>query len=172
MSDYEWDDNDLPLAYLITIRTFGSWLHGDQRESVDRHGRNVFGSERIKLDPMLSTKMSRNIAGEEFLLNGQQRPFVEKAIREVCRIRGYQLAAINVRTNHAHAVVSAGVRPESIINAFKANATRELRERGVASRDVKIWSRGGSRKYLWKPQNVDAAIDYVLYGQGGNLPNF
>ena len=25
-SNSEWDDNDFPLAYLITIRTFGTWL--------------------------------------------------------------------------------------------------------------------------------------------------
>jgi hypothetical protein len=32
-----------PLAYFITFRTYGSWLHGDDRGSVDR-GHNEFGS--------------------------------------------------------------------------------------------------------------------------------
>lgn len=52
MSDHEWDDSDQPLAYFITFRTHGTWLHGDQRGSVDRHGRNVFGADRIALDPV------------------------------------------------------------------------------------------------------------------------
>jgi hypothetical protein len=30
---------------------------------------------------------------------------------------------------------------------------------------VKTWSRGGSRRYLWKERHVSLAIEYVLYGQ-------
>lgn len=39
---------------------------------------------------------------------------------------------MNVRTNHAHAVVSIGVvKPERALSAFKANATRQMREDGI-----------------------------------------
>jgi hypothetical protein len=31
-----WNDTDTPLAYLITFRCHGTWLHGDERGSVDR----------------------------------------------------------------------------------------------------------------------------------------
>jgi hypothetical protein len=31
-----WSNTDLPLAYIITFRCYGSWLHGDERGSVDR----------------------------------------------------------------------------------------------------------------------------------------
>ena len=31
-----WNDTDIPLAYLITFRSYGTWLHGDKRGSVDR----------------------------------------------------------------------------------------------------------------------------------------
>jgi len=31
-----WNDTDIPLAYLITFRCYGTWLHGDERGSVDR----------------------------------------------------------------------------------------------------------------------------------------
>ena len=47
MSNHDWDDNQFPLAYLITFRTFGTWLHGDDRGSMDRHGKNIYGTERI-----------------------------------------------------------------------------------------------------------------------------
>src|ERR1044071_8102876 len=30
----------------------------------------------------------------------------------------------------------------------------------------KVWTRGASTRYLWKPAHVEAAIDYVLYSQG------
>jgi REP element-mobilizing transposase RayT len=172
MSDYEWDDNDYPLAYFITFRTHGTWLHGDQRRSVDRHGRNIYGTERIKLDPVFSVTMDRNMVSEPFILNGNQRAIVERSIRDVCAFRGYGLSAVNVRTNHAHVVVSAAAPPNPIMRALKANATRELRNAKLVEPNQRIWSRGGSTRYLWKPQNIERAINYTLYGQGDDLPDF
>jgi REP element-mobilizing transposase RayT len=172
MSNYDWDDNEYPLAYLITLRTHGTWLHGDARGAVERHGRNIYGTERIVLDPMFSVKMDENMESDPFPLDGPRRGSVERAIRSVCRMRNYGLSAINVRTNHAHIVASANTNPKTIMNAFKANATRELREAGLAGADEKVWSRGGSTRYLWKPHQLDRAIDYTLYGQGDDLPDF
>ncbi|MDQ3490280.1 MAG: hypothetical protein M3449_04330 [Acidobacteriota bacterium] len=36
-----WNDTDIPLAFLTTFRTYGTWLHGDKRGSIDRF-HNVF----------------------------------------------------------------------------------------------------------------------------------
>jgi len=96
----------------------------------------------------------------------------EKAIREVCEHRGYWLRAINVRTNHVHTVVSAELKPEPILQAFQAYATRKLREKALLTRDIKPWARHGSTPYLWKERHVARAIEYVLYGQGDELPSF
>jgi hypothetical protein len=30
-----WNDRDIPLAYLTTFRCYGTWLHGDDRGSVE-----------------------------------------------------------------------------------------------------------------------------------------
>ena len=68
--------------------------------------------------------------------------------------------------------VSADVLPKVIMNAFKANATRELREAGLVDANRSLWSRGGSTKYLWKPKNVEAAVEYTVNGQGTELPDF
>jgi len=106
------------------------------------------------------------------ILNGWQRPVVEMAVREVCQHRGYDLKAINVRTNHVHTVVSAAKKPEPILQAFQAYATRKLREKALLPRDVKPWSRHGSTPYLWKENHVERAIEYVLCGQGDDLPGF
>ncbi len=172
MPNFEWDDGQYPLAYLITFRTHGTWLHGDQRSSVDRHGRNTYGTERIGLDPVFSVKMDRNMATKPFLLDGPMRTTVDLAIREVCCYRNYGLAASHVRTNHAHVVVVAEMPPNTVMNAFKANATRGLRDAGLISLEQRVWSRGGSTRYLWKPQSVERAIDYTLNGQGDDLPDF
>ena len=168
-----WDDNEQPIAYLITFRTYGTWLHGDDRMSVDRHkGKNIYGTPKIGPNTNLTRLMSDWRAGDEFILDGPCREAVEKAIRSVCEFRKYLLHAANVRTNHCHTVVTAPNKPDSMMNAFKANATRELRESGLVDKERQIWSRGGSTRYLWKPYHLERAIDYVLYGQGDDLPEF
>jgi REP element-mobilizing transposase RayT len=116
--------------------------------------------------------MQENRTSNEFSLDGPRRGVVESAIRNVCKFRGYGLFAINVRTNHAHTVVASLRKPEILLNAFKSNSTRELRAAGLVSEDQPVWSRGGSRRYLWKPSHVEGAINYVLHGQGDDLPNF
>lgn len=169
----DWDDNERPLGYLITFRTYGTWLHGDGRTSVDRHnGKNQYGTPKIEPNSNLNRVMTDRRPGDAFILDGECRAVVERAIKNVCSIRDYSLFALNVRTNHAHSVVSAEAKPEAIMNAFKANATRELREAVLVGTNQQVWSRGGSTRYLWKPSHVDGAVDYVLYGQGDDLPEF
>lgn len=34
------------------------------------------------------------------------------------------------------------------------------------------WAEKGSKRYLWSERSVTQAIDYVLYGQGDELPDF
>jgi REP element-mobilizing transposase RayT len=105
-------------------------------------------------------------------IHAKRREVIEDAIREVCRCRQYSLLAMSVRTNHIHTVVSAQLKPEPILNTFKAYATRKLRRAGLLSEGTKPWSRHGSTPYLWKERHVERAVDYVLYGQGEELPTF
>ncbi len=165
-SEDQWDDNEFPLAFLITVRTYGTWLHGDERGSVDVHGKNIYGSPKISQSDNLKDRMKENLKDEIFILTEKQREAVEVSIKETCNARNYNLLALNVRTNHLHAVVSAQSKPEIIINGFKSHATRKLKETYLIIKDTRVWSRGGSRRYLWKKHNLDLAIDYVLYGQG------
>ena len=172
MNDYDFDDNEFPLAYLITIQCYGTWLHGDDRLTVDRHGLNIYRTPRRAANAKLERLMKQNMKEEAILLNETQRAVVKEAIAEVCDCRGYDLRAINVRTNHAHTVVSAQSKPEPIVDAFKSYSTRKLRRAGLLGSNVRPWARGRSRRYLWKPQHVSRAIDYVLYGQGDIIPDF
>ncbi|HYX30190.1 MAG TPA: transposase [Pyrinomonadaceae bacterium] len=107
------------------------------------------------------------------LLNAAQRAVVERAIRETCAHRKWWLYACNVRTNHVHSVVSIGAKkPELALNAFKANATRQMREDGHWEAEHSPWVDRGSKRYLWNERSLAMAIDYVLNGQGDDLPDF
>jgi REP element-mobilizing transposase RayT len=163
----DWDEREFPLAYLITIRTYGTWLHGDERGSIDQHSNfNRYGAIRRGPDPGLQDPMRENLKEPPFTMNQQQRHATDTAVREVCKNRGYGLHALNVRPTHSHAVVTANLKPEPIANAFKSYATRKLREESLVGENDRVWSRGRSRRYLWDDRFVSAAIDYVLYCQG------
>jgi REP element-mobilizing transposase RayT len=164
-----YENNEFPLAYLITFRTYGTWLHGDERGSIRRNRKGEKETKFIPINIPLKEKMRDAMLAPAVLLDASQRLVVEAAIKEVCNLRTYGLHAANVRTNHVHAVIAAQCKPDRLADALKAYATRRLRERGLIGPGVQVWARGRSRRYLWKPRHVAAAVDYVLYGQG-DLP--
>jgi REP element-mobilizing transposase RayT len=168
----EFDSNLFPLAYLITFRCYGPWVHGDERGSMDRQGHNIYGTPRIPPNEKLEQADTEEPKYPPVVVGSAQCDAVERAIREVCEHRNFRLVAVNVRANHVHVVVAAGCRPEGVMNAFKSYATRMLRERGLITPDTKPWARHGSTRYLWKPHHVEEAIGYVLYGQGDEPPDF
>ena len=160
-----YETNPFPIAYLLTFRTYGSWLHGDERWSINRNVQDNFRSRAVPPNKPLHDAMAEELGQPPFLLDALQRTCVKEAIVEVCDNRGYLLRGVNVRSNHAHSVVSAAKKPEPIANEFKAYATRRLRREFLVDSSNKIWSRGASTRYLWKPRHVEAAVDYVLYCQ-------
>jgi len=154
-----------PLAYLITIRCYGTWLHGDHRGSVDRKKYHQYGGPQIQPNQKLNKAEAAQLKHPPFVLTDAQRAIVEDAIREVCDHRGYQLLAVNARTNHVHSVIAADCKPETVMNAIKAYATRRLRASGLVANGVMPWSRHGSNPFLWTNEQVARAVDYVLNGQ-------
>ena len=163
-----WNDTEVPLAYFISFRTASTWLHGDKRGSIDRF-HNRYGSPYIPPNERWLRYNQTQLRGDPIVLMGKRRGAIKSAIRETCRIRNWNLLAINARTNHVHAVVSADRDRDSVLVAFKANATRRLREEGLWSQPFSPWARKGSCRNLWNEQSVANAIDYVLNRQGDDL---
>jgi REP element-mobilizing transposase RayT len=155
----------------ISFRTYGTWLHGDKRGSIDRF-HNQYGSPYIPPNETWRRHNQKQLKTTPLILGARERQTVEAAIRETCQIRRWSLLAFNVRTNHVHTVVSATRDPEVVLNAFKANATRMLREQRLWPHEFSPWVRKGSKRKLWNERSVARAIDYVLYGQGDDLPRF
>jgi len=165
-----WNDTETPLAYFISFRTYGSWLHGDKRGSIDRF-HNRYGDPYIPPNETWQRHNRRQLKRIPFLLGPKERGSAEKAIRETCGIRKWHLQAFNVRTNHVHTVVTANRPPELVLNAFKANATRQLRQDKLWPHSFSPWADKGSKRRLWNERSVANAIDYVLNGQGSDLPS-
>jgi REP element-mobilizing transposase RayT len=167
-----WNDTDIPLAYLITFRCYGTWLHGDERGSIDRF-HNRYKSPYIEPNERWRRHNVQVLQSEPAVLDALRRQAVDRAIRETCSFGKWYLYALQVRTNHIHAVVSIGsILPERALTAFKANATRQMRQDGCWQQNSSPWAERGSKRYLWNEQSVAKAIEYVLYGQGDDLPDF
>ena len=166
-----WNETDTPLAYLISFRTHGTWLHGDLRGSIDRF-HNRYGSPYLPPNRSWHRHNQELMKGDPLILGAGQRAVVETAIREACAIRQWSLLAVNVRTNHVHTVATANRIPELVLNAFKANATKHLRTARLWRHAFSPWADKGSNRRLWNEQSVARAIDYVLHGQGGTPPDF
>jgi len=163
---------DCPLAYLVTFRCYGTWLHGDARGSVDRN-HNVHDTPLVSPDRRLLARRAAMLKAEPVFLEPAHRVVVEQTLRDVSAFHGWTLHAVNVRTNHVHAVVSAACAPERVLNAWKSWSTRRLREAGLVSSSRRMWSRHGSTRYLWSEESLNQACLYVEEGQGEDesLPN-
>jgi len=167
--DYlDFHDRSTPVGFLITFRCYGTWLHGDDRGSVDRYHR-IYGT------PVLQPSALRRNHDRELLkqppvkLNSLQRSAVTAAISETCTIRHWQLWTVNARTNHVHAVVTASKKPDAVLSALKANATRAIREAGLWTSELSPWEFQGSKKYLWDEKQLANAVAYVECDQGEPL---
>jgi REP element-mobilizing transposase RayT len=158
-----------PLAYFLTRTCHGTWLHGDERGSVDRE-RNVPETPFIQPQRGFEAHEQSRSTQSPVRLTSEQRSVVQATIEAHCAYQTWDLFALNVRTNHVHVVVSCGdAQPEIVMGQFKSWCTRRLREADLINKDARIWTRHGSTKYLWKPPGVEAAIRYVNEEQGRNL---
>jgi hypothetical protein len=80
-----WNDTDTPLAYFISFRTYGTWLHGDKRGSIDRFQNRYrspyirpngkwqkYNEQRLKARPLILvlTSWDRRLS-RDHVVNGQ-----------------------------------------------------------------------------------------------------
>jgi REP element-mobilizing transposase RayT len=155
------------LAYHTTWTTYGTWLHGDARGWVK------WGEFGIKPpDPNEEGAARERMVESAVVLNEDQRNLVEQTIRDHCRIRGWLLHAVNVRTNHVHVVVTANREPDEVMNQFKAWCSRKLSDAaglvGAVAKKAgrrRWFTEGGDKQAIDTEEYLANAIQYVLEGQ-------
>lgn len=150
--------NDDPIAFFLTWVTYGTWLPGDARGWVEyKHGWQL---PRPNLEAECASKMSSDACR----LSKELRDAVERQVAETCDHRGWHLHAVNCRSNHVHAVVSAGQTPPKKIRVdLKAYATRCLKALDKTRDDW--WAERGSIRWIFKDDDLESAVVYVIDGQ-------
>src|SRR5947209_567065 len=86
----EFNESHIPLAYLITFRCYGTWLHGDERGAVDRD-HNVYGTPFLPRRDKLEEEERRRLKPAPVELDVARRGIVDQAVREVCQHRNWAL---------------------------------------------------------------------------------
>ena len=158
-----------PLAYLLTFTCYGIRLHGSPGGSVDRR-HNVYGTPLLPESSWLEQVNRLRLAQPPFRLDRSQRKLVLTAVRLVCREKQWDLIALHVRSTHVHSVVAGDTTPQRIRAAMKYRSSRLLN--AVESEPRRRWTDGGSGKYLWTPEAVAGAVDYVLLRQGQPMETY
>ncbi len=153
------------LGYFLTFTTYGTWLHGDERGSVDRKAH-----ELILPDARLHRLLQDQLKYAPITLDAEMRRVVREAIEECCEFKGWTLIRLNVRTNHVHCIVRADDAIGRVLNALKARATRLVREAKLIPAQRPLWTEGGNKRELKSEQALEASFRYVADGQGPDLP--
>jgi len=157
--------NELVLAFFITWTTYGTWLPGDRRGWAKK---KVWGIQ--KPDPELEQACRERMTEDAVILTWEQRQIVDAVIVEHCRIREWTLHARNVRTNHAHVVVTAPCDGETVREQLKAWASRRLSDHaglsGGGKNGRRRWfTEGGDIQGIEDEEHLAMAVRYVLEGQ-------
>ena len=156
------------MTYLITFACYGCHLHGDERGSVDRH-HNLPGAPLVQADAKRVSAERRLMDQSPYLMDERRRQTVLAAILDRCAQQRWDLLAAHVRSNHVHLVVEGETRPERIMHELKSYASFCLNQTEPSR---KRWARHGSTRWLWKAENVTAAIQYVIDEQGEDMSVF
>ena len=156
-----------PIAYHITWTTYGTWLSGDTRGWVKSGVGGIQGS-----DPVLEQHAREEMAEPAVILSAEQREIVDATIRRHCDIRGWELHAVNVRTNHVHLVVTGNRGADEMMNELKAWCSRKLSDHAGLTKAVarkagrRHWfTEHGSTKPIFDDAYLQNAIQYVLEAQ-------
>ena len=155
-------------SYLLTFRTYGTWLHGQEGSVDDEH--NTPGTPTLPVNPRRALYEHGLLKHDPIELDAQRRWVVARTIEEVCAHRTWRLHALNVRTTHVHVIVSADKSPETTTVDLKAWCTRRMRESGVMGKDMTAWEEHGSTRWLNTDAQFQRAMTYVLKEQGPDLP--
>lgn len=105
------------LAYFLTWTTYGTWMRGDPRGSVIDENRR--GHPYAGPDSVLFRQDTERMRGDAVVLSPEMRELTRETIASVCTHRGWLLHAVNVRSNHVHAVLTSDATAEKTLADLK-----------------------------------------------------
>ncbi len=151
---------DEPIAFFITWTVYGTHLQGD--ESGWRRRRQGDQPPRPRLNQWRRQRLKHDV----LLLSPDERSVVERECERHCGKSHWHLWAVNARSSHVHAVVTAaGFSGATVRDQLKANATRGLRERWPQFCERPVWTVGGDWVCVNSEDDLEQVCLYVREAQ-------
>ena len=158
--------------WLITWRTYGTWLPGDERGFVspvrDEQGmeviHNIPGTPYDTDVPALKRYATTLLKCVPIRLVLAQAECLLEQFQETCRYRRWQLLAVAVMTDHVHVVVGVpgDPNPSDILGDLKSYGSRSLNKKWTKPKSETWWAESGSKRKLPTDDAVLAAVKYVV----------
>ncbi len=152
--------NDFPLAYHITVGTYGTRLHGDERGTVDRR-MNKPG------DPIIGRaeeweKLERSLLKfPPVILTEEQRRFIEGAVPAVCEKGGWVFVNCAARPDHVHVQLKGSADGKAIRRWLKTWLGQELNGKWPRPQGSTWWAECGSVKWIWTDDYFENVYLYI-----------
>lgn len=138
---------------MVTWRTFGSWLQGDERGYVK-------DGQVLEPNPILKTINLSNVKQDIIELTPFQRNIVEIAIIQEAKRINQKIHAITVCSNHIHLLAEVSAETiEKAVHRYKYSATAALRKQGILQ--DKIWSKGFDKRFCFSENEIQQRIQYI-----------
>ena len=149
-------------GYLLTWHTYGTWLHGDARGSVNK-AQNIPGTPFVPPNDKSVRIMASRMKQAPFTFDTPMRSIVDQAIRDHSEIRRWHLFELNVRSNHVHVVIGPSLTHDAdeMTKQLKSWGTRRLIKHGFATSQTRVWVDHGSTRHLNSEHSLQRAIEYV-----------
>ena len=157
--------------WLLTWRTYGTWLPGDARGFIShvrgtdgagmRH--NIPGTACDYNIPALERYVRSQMKGKPILLTADQAALAAEEMQHSAHHSGWTMTALAMMVNHVHLIVAApeDVLPDRLFQIFKSYASRKLNQHYPKPPGGTWWAVSGSRRRLPTERALHAAIEYV-----------
>lgn len=155
--------------HLVTINTFGTWLHGSPRGFRSRHHR-IHSNGDYRNPPPAGEHAGLRCYREErsrspVHLSHDLKPIVGQSLRDDLAKRGYRVLAVSVCFDHAHLVVELPEGPRqvrSVIGDAKKHVSRAVKRWLPGT----VWSAGCDARPKDRKWALAGAVRYVRNCQG------
>lgn len=140
------------IGYMLTWRTYGTWLQGDERGYV-KDGKLLNQNETLEQINKI------NLKKQPIKFNSKQKEIVKDSIIQKAKRLNQKVFALTVLSNHIHLLVEK--KQESIETTaalYKTAARTALNKNGL---EGKIWSKGYDKRYCFSYQELNNRIEYI-----------
>ena len=140
------------IGYMLTWRTYGTWLQGDERGYVK-------DGEILKPNPKLEKSNLSSLKQQIITLDPQRKITVQNAIVEEAKRIDHKIYAIAVCSNHVHIVAENNHTPiNQAVKRYKNVATAALKRTGL---NAKLWTKGFDKRFCFTEKELKQKIEYV-----------